>query len=403
MNILMKYKNENVLKLRITFFLCIMIFIFANKQSFLKPSTSRHRSKKVRINIHESINFHLKAAIRLEKLKSNKRKLPEMQLCVVHPFFIFLAEYYMSNPDLLPDLLSDSVLNALSLETLVRQGAEARIYRTKLFHSTYTFPCIVKERFVKRYRHSTLDATLSMQRMRAEVRQMLRCREVGIDVPPVLLVDVRRRRIWLGEVGPDAVTLQDWFKNLSSLATASDLCTMDIQEKTASRLRNLTTALGRLLAQLHSNHIIHGDLTMSNILVQQVDNCNKESDFRVVPIDFGLSSSSSGLTSQRLAEDKAVDLYVFERALTCGLDHKALSKITTDHADLNTPESLLNLIIKSYRDNYVSTILDDQQIKSKHDNAKSGGHLEKQDHEVKEILNKLEDVRLRGRKRLMIG
>ncbi|CAH8464051.1 unnamed protein product [Schistosoma margrebowiei] len=326
-----------------------------------------------------------------------------MKLCVVHPFSIFLAEYYMSNPELFPDLLSDSVLNALSLETLVRQGAEARIYRTKLFHSTYTFPCIVKERFVKRYRHSTLDATLSMQRMRAEVRQMLRCREVGIDVPPVLLVDVRRRRIWLGEVGPDAVTLQDWFKNLSSLATASDLCTMDIQKKIASRLRNLTTALGRLLAQLHSNHIIHGDLTMSNILVQQLDDCNKESDFRIVPIDFGLSSSSSGLTSQRLAEDKAVDLYVFERALTCGLDHKALSKITTDHSDLNTPESLLNLIIKSYRDNYVSTILDDQQINSKHDNAKSGGHLEKQDHEVKEILNKLEDVRLRGRKRLMIG
>uniref|UniRef100_A0A5K4EZE5 non-specific serine/threonine protein kinase n=1 Tax=Schistosoma mansoni TaxID=6183 RepID=A0A5K4EZE5_SCHMA len=309
----------------------------------------------------------------------------------------------MSNPELFPDLLSDSVPNTLSLETLISQGAEARIYHTKLFHSTYTFPCIVKERFVKRYRHSTLDATLSMQRMRAEVRQLLRCREVGIDVPPVLLVDVRRRRIWLGEVGPNAVTLQDWFKKLSSLAVKSDLSTMDIQEKTASQLRNLTTALGRLLAQLHSNHIIHGDLTMSNILVQQLDNCNEESSFRIVPVDFGLSSSSSGLTSQRLAEDKAVDLYVFERALTCSLDHKALSKITAAHSDLNTPESLLNLIIKSYRDNYVSTMLNDQQIKPKHDNTKSGGHLEKQENEVKEILNKLEDVRLRGRKRLMIG
>ncbi|CAH8456946.1 unnamed protein product [Schistosoma rodhaini] len=380
-----------------------MIFIFASKQSFLKPSTSGHRFKKVRINIRESINFQVKAAIRLEKLKSNKRKLTEMRLCTVHPFSIFLAEYYMSNPELFPDLLSDSVPNTLSLETLISQGAEARIYHTKLFHSTYTFPCIVKERFVKRYRHSTLDATLSMQRMRAEVRQLLRCREVGIDVPPVLLVDVRRRRIWLGEVGPNAVTLQDWFKKLSSLAVKSDLSTMDIQEKTASQLRNLTTALGRLLAQLHSNHIIHGDLTMSNILVQQLDNCNEESSFRIVPVDFGLSSSSSGLTSQRLAEDKAVDLYVFERALTCGLDHKALSKITAAHSDLNTPESLLNLIIKSYCDNYVSKILDDQQIKSKHDNTKSGGHLEKQENEVKEILNKLEDVRLRGRKRLMIG
>ncbi|CAH8455935.1 unnamed protein product [Schistosoma turkestanicum] len=314
-----------------------------------------------------------------------------------------MNEHFMPNSELLQDQLSNSVPNVLSFDTLISQGAEARLYRTRLFHSTYTFPCIVKERFVKRYRHSTLDATLSMQRMRAEVRQLLRCREVGIDVPPVLLVDVKRRRIWLGEVGPNAVTLQDWFRKLSTLAIGSELSITNIQEETASLLRNLTMALGRLLAQLHSNHIIHGDLTMANILVQQIVNSNKESSFRVVPIDFGLSSSSSGLTSQRLAEDKAVDLYVFERALTCGLDHKALAKVTADHSDFNTPESLLKLIIKSYRDNYVSTALDDQQISSKHDNTKSGYHLEKQENEVKDILNKLEDVRLRGRKRLMIG
>ncbi|TNN06469.1 EKC/KEOPS complex subunit bud32 [Schistosoma japonicum] len=325
-----------------------------------------------------------------------------MRYITVHLFPTF-TEYFMSKLELSQDQQAGLIPNVVSFETLISQGAEARVYRTKLFHSTYTFPCIVKERFVKRYRHSTLDSTLSMQRMRAEVRQLLRCREVGIDVPPVLLVDIRRRRIWLGEVGPDAVTLQDWFKNLFSFVVGSNLSNMDIQRESASQLLSLSTALGRLLAQLHSNHIIHGDLTMANILVQQIGNPNKESTFRVVPIDFGLSSASSGLTSQRLAEDKAVDLYVFERALTCGLDHKALLKATVGHSDLSTPESLLNLIMNSYRENYISTSLDDHQTNSKYDDIKSDSHFKKQENEVKEILNKLDDVRLRGRKRLMIG
>merc|ERR1712107_683226 len=56
-----------------------------------------------------------------------------------------------------------------------------------------------------------------------------------------------------------------------------------------------------ILGQLHKNHVIHGDLTTSNILV--------ESETKLCLIDFGLGHSEGS------AEDKGVDLYVLERAL----------------------------------------------------------------------------------------
>ena len=52
---------------------------------------------------------------------------------------------------------------------------------------------------------------------------------------------------------------------------------------------------------MHSLNVIHGDLTTSNLMLRE----NSDS---VVVIDFGLSFVST------LAEDKAVDLYVLERA-----------------------------------------------------------------------------------------
>lgn len=63
---------------------------------------------------------------------------------------------------------------------------------------------------------------------------------------------------------------------------------------------DLGFALGVLLGQLHNANIIHGDITTSNILVVED---------KLVLLDFGLSSTSA------LHEDKAVDLYVLERAL----------------------------------------------------------------------------------------
>ncbi len=73
--------------------------------------------------------------------------------------------------------------------------------------------------------------------------------------------------------------------------------------------------MGAAIGKMHDAEIIHGDLTTSNFMVQQpsseVDGTTSSSsgDSRtVVLIDFGLGMMKPTI------EDKAVDLYVLERA-----------------------------------------------------------------------------------------
>ena len=58
---------------------------------------------------------------------------------------------------------------------LLKQGAEAKLYTCDF----YGRPAIIKERFIKTYRHPNLDKSLSVQRTKAEVRAMQRCRSNG--------------------------------------------------------------------------------------------------------------------------------------------------------------------------------------------------------------------------------
>ena len=61
--------------------------------------------------------------------------------------------------------------------------------------------------------------------------------------------------------------------------------------------------------------MIHGDLTTSNMIV-------READEALVLIDFGLATVAT------LPEDKAVDLYVLERAITSAhSQHTALVRV----------------------------------------------------------------------------
>jgi Kae1-associated kinase Bud32 len=71
--------------------------------------------------------------------------------------------------------------------------------------------------------------------------------------------------------------------------------------------------IGATIARMHNAKIVHGDLTTSNILLRNPDIPDgvsvNEWKPDVVLIDFGLSS-----TSIRSHEDRAVDVYVLERA-----------------------------------------------------------------------------------------
>ncbi len=65
----------------------------------------------------------------------------------------------------------------------------------------------------------------------------------------------------------------------------------------------LAQEVGKAIAIMHDAEIVHGDLTTSNILLRSNDR-----KLDIVLIDFGLGSMKPSI------EEKAVDLYVLERA-----------------------------------------------------------------------------------------
>lgn len=130
-----------------------------------------------------------------------------------------------------------------------------------------------------------------------------------------------------------------------------------------AELVGLMQRVGIAVGRLHAVGIVHGDLTTSNLMLRPRSkdglNGNAGEDKvlagEIVLIDFGLASQSTQ------DEDRAVDLYVLERAF--GSTHPRA-------------ESLLREMLVAYGKSF------------------KGGAV---------VLKKLEDVRMRGRKRSMLG
>ncbi|GAA5841068.1 hypothetical protein JCM5353_001371, partial [Sporobolomyces roseus] len=84
---------------------------------------------------------------------------------------------------------------------LIKQGAEAKAYKTVLYPSPVAststssqlppISILLKHRFPKRYRHPTLDAQLTRQRLTSEARALVRCLKAGVRVPGLRVVDVK--------------------------------------------------------------------------------------------------------------------------------------------------------------------------------------------------------------------
>lgn len=75
---------------------------------------------------------------------------------------------------------------------------------------------------------------------------------------------------------------------------------------TKEYLTSVAKSVGVAIGKLHDAEIVHGDLTTSNMIVKQES--SGELGTGVVLIDFGLGMMKP------TQEDKAVDLYVLERA-----------------------------------------------------------------------------------------
>jgi len=163
---------------------------------------------------------------------------------------------------------------------------------------------------------------------------------LGIPVPVLYFVDTTNSSFYMEEI-IDSQTIRDFIVDTqkSSPQTAIE------------KLKPLFTKIGQLLGKMHAGKIIHGDLTTSNMLLR-----GNPDDLDLVLIDFGLSFSEG------LPEDKGVDLYVFERALL------------STHPDT---DELFSAAMESY----------------KQTNKK----------EAADVISKLDEVRMRGRKRTMVG
>ena len=198
------------------------------------------------------------------------------------------------------------------MSILLSQGAEGKIYIGEFLSKK----CIVKERFIKKYRVKELDQKLTKNRILNESRNISRASKLGINVPTLYFVDLIERKIFM-EFLENSCQLKIILQSIYSLEDISPY---------ESLLNKISNDLGNMISKLHSGDLIHGDLTPSNIILtikedtnsemlnnaEQIIMKNKNYDYMYL-IDFGLSSVT--LSTSASLEDKAVDLYVLKRAI----------------------------------------------------------------------------------------
>ncbi|MEI8364570.1 MAG: KEOPS complex kinase/ATPase Bud32 [archaeon] len=168
--------------------------------------------------------------------------------------------------------------------TEIANGAEARIYTHKLFDKTV----VTKQRIEKEYRDKLLDNKIIKQRTKSEAILLKKVKDIGLFSPSIYFV------------GKDKIVMEY-------------LVNTNEHDKYLQEI-------GKNIAVLHNNNIIHGDLNLINIITTK-EKGKKEQQARIYFIDFGL-----GFMSNKI-EDKATDLLVLKKTL---LSLKSTEKLWKD-------------------------------------------------------------------------
>ncbi|MBM3228273.1 Kae1-associated serine/threonine protein kinase [Candidatus Pacearchaeota archaeon] len=159
-------------------------------------------------------------------------------------------------------------------EKIIQIGAEANIILTDNF--------IIKDRIKKFYRIPELDEKIRRRRTKSEAKLLEKASKI-INCPVPFISPSIKNSSKLKMPFIDGKKLSDNLNHFS-LKKQKEICKI----------------LGENIAKLHDSHIIHGDLTTSNMILKE----NK-----IYLIDFGLGFISSKI------EDKAVDLHLLKQAL----------------------------------------------------------------------------------------
>jgi Kae1-associated kinase Bud32 len=192
---------------------------------------------------------------------------------------------------------------------IIGQGAEAILYKEE--------DKVLKDRISKDYRQKDLDKSLRKARTRREAKVLTKLKDIGVPGPELIEMDDKQMRISMSFINGDKLR--------------------DVLHKNHMEL---SKEVGRKVAKLHANDIVHADLTTSNMIL------DKEIHF----IDFGLSFFSTK------EEDKAVDLHLLDRALE------------SKHHDIY--EDCIKAVLEGYKEAYP---------------------------DAEKVLKRLEKVQLRGR------
>jgi tRNA A-37 threonylcarbamoyl transferase component Bud32 len=183
---------------------------------------------------------------------------------------------------------------------LLQQGAEAKIFLDEINN------IVIKDRMPKSYRISKIDKLLIKKRTKSETKLLTKASNI---IPaPIPSKSKEFNKIIMPYIKG---------KKLSQYLDKFPLKEQKIIMKT----------IGKNIALLHKNDIIHGDLTTSNMILV---NCNGKyninsneynnklevnnkkrgnNKFKIFLIDFGLRYISGKI------EDKSVDLHLLKQAL----------------------------------------------------------------------------------------
>jgi Kae1-associated kinase Bud32 len=160
---------------------------------------------------------------------------------------------------------------------LIYKGAEAEIY-VETWHGQRV---VRKTRVAKPYRVPVLDELIRRSRTAHEASMMEEVRKLGVPTPAIQHIEPETWTLIMEYIqGP---TLKEELGILPE-----------------SKQNSRCSELGRLIGMMHEGGIVHGDLTISNVLSEYG---------KLFIIDFGLGDFSNEI------EDRGVDLLLLNRVI----------------------------------------------------------------------------------------
>ncbi len=169
-------------------------------------------------------------------------------------------------------------MDSVAEKFLMKKGAEASLYSAE-WHG---LKVVIKVRIPKEYRPEALDMKIRTYRTVHEPQLMHEAKVAGVPTPLVYIVNVPEASITMQYI--EGKQIKQMINNASE-----------------DSRRELCVSIGELIAKLHRQGLIHGDLTTSNMIL------NPEG--KIFFVDFGLGEKNSEV------EARGVDLHLMKRAL----------------------------------------------------------------------------------------